>query len=316
MSSPRVLVSILNWNQPERTIRCIQSIKQLDYDALDMIVVDNASSDDSVEKIRQAHPDVTILRADENLGYPGGNELALKEALTRDNIELFWVLNNDTEVLPDTLSRLIDAYRQYGDALYGGVPVRESADGYVIHMRVWKNDKFRMLRNIPLHNYYDTLAEHFVEALSGSHMLVPLSVVRQYGFMDTSFFLYSEDTDYCFRLRRAGLKLVEVPGSLVIHRDGGSHKTGEVSDLKPIIQYYRARNRIVLFRRHFGRSGAVIEVLRQFLFSLAWIVFTWKFGRMGYRTGYYMLIGIYDAIRNRMGKTHAPEEVLCAEARH
>jgi GT2 family glycosyltransferase len=310
VSNPKVFVSILNWNQAERTISCIHSLQNLRYNNLKIVVVDNASVDDSVNKIRQACPDIHLIRSTENLGYPGGNELALKVALEDYSIDLFWLLNNDTVVLSDTLNCLVQAYQEHGSALYGGIPVRVSDNGYLLHMRVWENRTFRMLRAVPIDDYYDTLVPRFVEALSGSHLMVPLSIVRKHGFMDTSFFLYSEDTDYCFRLRQQGVNLIEVPQSMVIHTGGASHKkTIQVRDLKPIIHYYRVRNRIILYRRHLGFRKTLIEVLRQCFYSIAWLLII-RHGTMGYHMSYYAVLGIRDGIRKRMGKTFAPESVL------
>jgi hypothetical protein len=308
---PKVCVSVLNWNNYLQTIQCIQALRQSAYTNYEILIVDNASMDRSVERLQEQFPDAHIICASENLGYAGGNQLALEVALENGSFELFWILNNDALVRPDTLGELIEAYRKYGgNALYGGILVHEVNGEHYLHMRVWKNRRLRVLHNIPVKAYFKTMAPRPVEALSGSHLLMPLMVVRQYGFMDTSFFLYSEDTDYCFQLRKQGVFCIEVPSSMVNHYDGASHKLVDANRLTPIIRYYRARNRIVLFHRYFGFTGFVKEISLQVLYSFAWMFMTVKRGPVALRTAYYSLLGVRDGLFNRMGKTYAPEEAL------
>lgn len=311
MQSPRVCISVLNWNNHPTTTRCLQALQNSTYTNYEILLVDNASQDNSVEQLRRQFPHIRIIRSPENLGFAGGNELALQVALDNGRFECFWILNNDAMVLPNTLSELIAAYQQHGKAaLYGGIPVHEINGAYHVHMRVWENRKYRMLREVPIHDYFETLDPRPAEALSGSHLLIPLDVVRQYGFIDTSFFLYSEDADYCFRLREQGIACIKVPSSMVIHYGGTSHKAVDGNRLAPVIRYYRARNRIVLFRRHFGFTDYSKEVARQLFYSVAWLLKFFKLGPIALRCGYYSMLGVRDGIRNRMGKTYAPDDFM------
>jgi GT2 family glycosyltransferase len=123
MTNPKVCISILNWNGAEKTIACLETVRALDYDNYTVIVVDNASRDESVARIRAAFPDVEVLQAETNLGYAGGHRLALEHVMDR-GVDLFWVLNNDTTVRPDALSALVAAYQRWGDAIYGSVTLR------------------------------------------------------------------------------------------------------------------------------------------------------------------------------------------------
>src|SRR5688572_23710308 len=120
--SPRVLISVLNWNNAEITLRGLSALASLDYANCEIIVVDNASTDGSVQRIRAAHPDLSLIVSPENNGYAAGNELALKLALA-EGADLFWILNPDALVAPDTLTEMVSAYQRGGDALYGSVPL-------------------------------------------------------------------------------------------------------------------------------------------------------------------------------------------------
>ena len=102
-----VAVIIVNWNGWRDTTECIHSLKNLDYDNFRIIVVDNCSSDDSVQEISRQHPDVTLIQAPRNLGFAGGNNLGILHALEA-NPKYLWLLNNDTVVVPHALRALIE----------------------------------------------------------------------------------------------------------------------------------------------------------------------------------------------------------------
>lgn len=311
-AAPHVVISVLNWNGANKTIACLQSLTTLVYTNYRVIVVDNASTDESVARIRAAFPDVEILEADTNLGYAGGNELALNRALQDEQAALFWILNNDSAVLPDTLTAFVDAYRQHGAALYGGVTIQAAADQgeWRVNARVWENNRLRQVRNVPYQQLYPTTEPRSVEALGGSSLLIPLAVARQHGFIDPEYFLYSEDTDYCFRLRRAGVPNIEVPRAVTIHQGGGSHKSAQRDRLQPIIIYYRARNKIVLRYRHFGLLAGLKAVSVQSAYALGWLLlYPWR-GIVAPRCARFTLLGILDALRGRMGKVYPPEAYL------
>ncbi len=315
MSSPKVYISVLNWNGYEQTIRCLHSLEHLDYANYQVIVVDNDSHDKSIEQILAAFPGVQFVRSDSNLGYAGGNELALKEALKDKQSELFWILNNDTVVQPDTLSVLVEAYQQHGDALYGGVPLTESSEkgDWRIQMNIWEirhENQYQLhnLSNFPFTQYFPVTTPRIVAGLSGSTLMIPIPIVRKYGFIDTSFFLYSEEIDYCLRLRQSGIDSYIVPKSVIFHVNGGSRR--DKPELKPIIVYYQTRARLVLAQRHFGSLTYIITLLKQCFYVVGWLASGISKGKLAFKSAYFMMLGIRDGVLNRMGKTFAPENIL------
>lgn len=307
-TQPHVCISILNWNSYAHTIRCLQSLQQLDYGNYTLLVVDNNSRDDSVTQIRAAFPEVHIIQSDNNRGYAGGHELALQHALDDSEIEMFWILNNDTVVSPQALRALIEAYKQHGDALYGGVALE--GDQPQLKMNLFEYSNYRLflkyhnLDGIPYNSYFPTTEPREVNNLHGSTLLIPLSLVRRYGFMDTSFFMYAEEYDYCLRLAKHGIKSFLVPASTVIHAGGASGT--KKSALSGIMQYYRIRNRLIFYRRH-----------------VSWIYYTYKLvdtllvmlkrsinppANLPEKWFTYTALGIRDSLIGRMGKIYAPED--------
>ncbi|MBZ0294565.1 MAG: glycosyltransferase family 2 protein [Anaerolineae bacterium] len=313
MATPKVYISILNWNGYEKTIQCLHALETLDYPNYEIIVVDNASSDGSAERIQAAYPQLTLLCADTNLGYAGGNELALQLTLARDDGDLFWILNNDCFVHPESLSHLVEAYHEHGMALYGGVPLTgDSLNGpWHVQMRLWDltgaYPKSKKLDRVPYEAQFSPPQTFQAGSLSGSTLLIPLALVREYGYMDMNYFMYSEDADYCLRLLfEHQIPSYLVPKSVIFHAKGGSTK--ESDNLQAIITYYQVRNRIVLARRYLPASISRNLLLREILNGGAWALQTVTKGSVALNKSRYTFQGIADALSNRMGKTLAPEK--------
>jgi len=314
----QVCISVLNWNGAAMTIRCLESLMKLDYPRFEIVVVDNASRDDSVQQIQTAFPDIMLIRAPENLGFAGGHRLALEHA-QQANAELLWVLNNDTVVRPDTLNALVQAYRGLGEALYGSVAV-DASDKALIQITAWAVDpagKPKFLQEevtpwgMPYHDWFTGPQVLRVANVSGSSFLIPLVVVTKHGFMDETYFLYAEETDYCFRLLQRGVPSFIVPTSVVIHELRGTSK--RQPGLQALLQYYKVRNHLLLVRKYRGFRVYAIrawQMVRQKRFLRrrlkAWLTLR-RFSDL-YPDDYYWYLGIWHSLLNRTGKTFAPED--------
>ncbi len=313
-AEPLVVIAVLNWNGAPSTINCVRSLKQMDYRNTHIIVVDNASTDDSVRHICEELPDVTLILSETNNGYAAGNELVLPRAF-EENADLFWIINNDCLPSPNALSKLVDAYREHGDTMiYGSVPVYE-ADGLRVGLRVLGIDRngnpdFSSRRFVG--QRYDVCfsdpANVRVANVSGASMLVPIEVIRKHGFMDTSFFLYAEDTDYCLRLRKKGVEALLVPGSIVVHQPYGAHKNHP--GLKPVILYYQIRTRLELLRRHGSKATFFRAVLSHMGYGLLRPLISLVQNQPVVLSTVFVWRGLYDALRGKTGKTYAPEDYL------
>lgn len=306
---PRVVVSVLNWNTPALTLRCLRSLAVSDYPALRVIVVDNASSDDSVAQIRRAWPRLELIVADGNRGYAGGHELSLRRA-QQYAADALCPVNSDAEVEAGALTALVRAWQQHGDALYGALPLRTARDG---RCRVNFPDKyldpagrpqpFRRDRASVCDAHAPAQLPRRVGAVSGSCLLLPLRLVAQHGWLDPAWFLYCEEIDYAYRLRRAGVACLLVPQARCWHDGGGSAVTSaRVAD---VVAYYRTRNEIELARRYGGAGTAALVALKKALRVLCLLA---RRPRRAVCAGR----GLADALRGRFGKRLAPEQALRA----
>jgi GT2 family glycosyltransferase len=104
---PRVTCILLNWNGWGDTLDCLAALKESSYPHLDVMVVDNGSTDESVARIRAANPGLTLLETGLNLGFAAGNNVGVRHAL-KNGADYVWLLNNDTRPAPHALSALID----------------------------------------------------------------------------------------------------------------------------------------------------------------------------------------------------------------
>lgn len=137
-TKPLVYISVLNWYNYQQTINCLYQLEKLDYEPKTIIVVDNASPNDSVAHIRAAFPHLRIIQAKENLGYAAGHRHTVDAALA-EGAELVWLINTDITFGPNVLSELVLAYLEYGDAIYGSVILKEE-DPTVVGMNAYAVD--------------------------------------------------------------------------------------------------------------------------------------------------------------------------------
>jgi GT2 family glycosyltransferase len=245
VKSPRVAVIVLNWNGKDDTLACLESLRQLDYPNYEVVVVDNGSSDGSVKAVRATFVDVTVLEVGENLGFAEGNNVGLRHALTH-GADYVLLLNNDTEVSPDCISLLVGAVEATPQAGVAGPTIyyfdrREiiwSAGGAID----WRRGDSHMMGLDELDKgQYDAIRE--VDFVTGCALLIRRDVIEDVGMLDTRFFMYYEETEWCVRAARARYKILHVPQAHVWHKIVPAQQA-----MSPRIQYYMTRNRLLFLR--------------------------------------------------------------------
>jgi GT2 family glycosyltransferase len=260
--SPKILISVLNWNNSDDTIRCIHSLMLHKNAQSYIIVVDNASIDHSSEKIKNAFPDIHIIQSATNAGYAGGHLLSVNYGL-ENNFDLLWVLNNDLVIEVDTLKELLSSFLKNPNRLYGSISVFENENreleydgGYdmIDGQKEQTGHKFSLQ---PLALVRDKMKQREVASIHGSSFIVSFDIIRKHGFIDPDFFLYGEETDYCYRLRQKGIPSIIVPASIVVHK--GRASTNLSLKLSFIKAYYMNRNRFYFSLNHEGKSRKTIS---------------------------------------------------------
>lgn len=243
-SPPLVWIIVLNWNRPEDTERCVASLQESDYAAYRILVVDNGSTDDSVERIC-AIPGVDVLANGENLGFAAGNNRGIRRALDRD-AEYTLILNNDVSVAPDMLSRLVhfaEDNRQIG-AIGPLIYYADSPEKVWFAGMTFRDSLYVVRRGLRLREPLRPLEE--VDFISGCAMLVRREVWERVGFFDERFFMYYEDLDFALRVKQAGYSIACATEAEMWHTLSAS-TGGQDSPLK---QYYQVKSMVLFTRKH------------------------------------------------------------------
>jgi GT2 family glycosyltransferase len=248
-AGPLVVCVVLSWNRRDDTLACLASLEQSTHEPTRVVVVDNASTDGTVDAVAAAFPSVDIVRNAENLGFAGGNDVGLQWALDAGADHVL-VLNNDVEVEPTTVTRLLEAASSLPAVgavnpkiLFAEPPGRIWFAGARFDPRRGYNGRQRGYGRLDGPDYATTVE---TDRACGAAMLLPREALQAVGRFDEELFLYSEDTDWSLRAKAAGYRLYVVPEARVLHHVSAS-AGGESS---PTTLYYGMRNAIVVCERH------------------------------------------------------------------
>ena len=239
----KVYIILLNYNGWKDTVECVKSLAVIKGTDTHIVVVDNCSTDDSVERLKTELADeVTLLLADENNGFSAGNNIGIRYAL-KNQADYVLLLNNDTVTDQDFLTPLVEFASRTPDC------------GCISSRIYYYYDKNKIWFDGGAFHPYNCRAEHYrfdedgstvtgiheATFISGCCMLIPATVIRKIGLMDERYFLYVEDTEYSLRIQKVGYKLYWDADHHIYHKVSAS--TGNKSKLS---QYYEIRNRLLL----------------------------------------------------------------------
>ncbi len=244
--SLRVSLIVLTYNGIDLTMQCLDSLRHQDYPNCHILVVDNASQDNTVETIRAAYPEVELIATGKNLGYAAGNNVGMRAALKQGAGALF-LINNDTRLEPGCVSALVKtlaANPRIGIAgpmvLTWDEPGLISSAGGLIdwaHADAANEGAGQADRGqYPGRN---------VDFVNGCGLLVTAAAIERAGMLDPRFFMYWEEVDLCQRVKAAGFDVWFDRTAHMRHK-----ATLETADLGPTTLYYVTRNRLLFFGRH------------------------------------------------------------------
>ena len=235
MSTPTLSIVIVNYNTRQLLDDCLASIVAAEAPAggLEVIVVDNASSDGSQALVREKYPAVQLIASEVNRGFSAANNLGM--AVANGRTILF--LNSDTRLEPDALVKPL-AYLDQQPKV-GALTVRliyptgeRDPDNHRGFPTPWNaichfSGLSKLFPNDPRFNgyfqsYKNMQETHPVDVIAGSYMLMPMTLCRELGGWDETYFFYGEDIDFCYRIREAGYQIIYYPHVEVLHYKGAS----------------------------------------------------------------------------------------------
>ncbi len=268
---PFISVITLNYNQTAVTCEFLESARKLTYPHYEILVCDMASEKDPTSQILGGnYPNTRLLLSKENLGFAGGNNWGIRQATG----EYFFIVNNDTEVTPDLLEKLIEPFlhdKQIGVTSpkikfffqpsviqYAGFKPMNPFTGRTSTIGMLEVDKGQYNTSRP------TAGAH------GCAMLVSREVIDKVGMFPEKFFLYYEEWDWSARIRKAGYTIWYTGNAEIYHKESLS-----VGKNNPMKVYYHTRNRILYMRRN-------VNVFQMTVFTLFFGLFTLPKSLIGY----------------------------------
>ncbi len=253
MPQPLVAIQVLNYNGLELTARCLDSLLALEYSEKTITVIDNGSTDGSLEALKRRYPSIHFFENGRNLGFGAGHNVGIRSAL-KAGAAYVWLVNQDAWVDPQALVSLVEACE--ADARVGAVsPLVLSPDQSVwfAGARIrWIRMRVTHIRRTISRRPYPT------ESLSGCAPLLVRSALERAGMFDERYFLYYEDADLSCRFQRAGYRLMVDPQARIFHEERSNTDNPEKL-------YWLVRSGIQFFRTHTPSSVRLPQRLFLFL---------------------------------------------------
>lgn len=257
-----VSIIIVSWNTREILRNCLTSVAHQTRSSHEIIVVDNASTDGTQDMLAEAFPDVTLIANIENIGFAAANNQGLQIAKGAKLL----LLNPDTIILDRAIDRMTNWLDTRPDVGCVGCQVWEDeetiqhtcfAEPHPLNLAIGEFNLHRLSYWIsifgkPEYTGWDRKEYREVDVVSGMFMLVPSSVLEAVGLMDEAFFVYSEEADWCRRIRDAGWVCAFAPVAQILHLEGGSKSTVQIRS-RMYVQMQKSKT--IYVRKHYGRIG-------------------------------------------------------------
>ena len=250
----KLSVVIVSYNVRSYLEQCLQSVqKALEGIEGEVFVVDNHSSDDSVEVVRNSYPWVHLIANDENMGFARANNLAIRQS----EGEYVLLLNPDTVVESDTLRQVLQFMSDHPQAGGAGV-MMHNADGTLApeSRRAVPTPWVACLKMLGITRRY--YMSHLpwnkparIEVISGAFCFLRRKALDQVGLLDEDFFMYGEDIDLSYRLLKGGWENWYVPASIIHYKGRSTQK----SDFRYVHVFYQAM--LIFFRKHYSHLSLI-----------------------------------------------------------
>jgi GT2 family glycosyltransferase len=311
-TDPIVAIIVLNWNQCDLTIDCLASLRALDYPSsrLQIIVVDNGSVDGTAQTVRARFPEITVLENAENLGFAEGNNVGIRYAM-QGPAEFIMLLNNDTIVDKSAVRDLVAVIHEQPRVGIVGPKMLYHAFSDVIwcagnHID-WRTGETLRLQAEQVDEASDDPPQD-VDFITGCCILLRREVIEQIGPLDSDFFVYYEETDWCVRARARGWRIQYVPQARIWHKVSAT-----IGAASPATDYYMNRNVLRFLAKHLDGLSRIMATAYAVERNVATIIaYTAKPDggrRLPHRNA--RLLALRDAMLGRWGRMGSDVEAVC-----
>lgn len=327
--NPNVSIILLNWNGWKDTLECLKSLEDLNYPNYHLILVDNASKDDSLLRIRNYYnsengikevveicsnnletieidpnsyvnsnklENLILIKTNENYGFTGGNNIALKFAQHKLKPDYYLLLNNDTIVEPEFLKNMINSVYKFDNVGFAGPKIYYYKSGEVSNLLSFTGGTINLNTSEPRpagkdekdHGQYDK--DKIVDYVEGSCMLVSYELGEAVGFFNQDYFTYWEEIDWCIRSKKLGFNTIYTHDAKIWHKCYGS-------DVGTLSLYYMIRNRFLFMKLNENRFERFTSILYYFCYFFWKILFSLSIIRRDKAKLRSFLNGTWDGIK-------------------
>ncbi|MBI5289541.1 MAG: glycosyltransferase family 2 protein [Chloroflexi bacterium] len=303
--TPAVTIAVINYNSAAFICDLLDSLRAVTDPPYRLLVVDAASTDDSLAPIEAARPAATIVRCPDNVGFAGGANIAVRDVLDHGGEHILF-LNPDTTATPAFLRAMLDAADERTivapKILYRDDPrlISTHAGGFD-----WRLGLFRDTYHGRPDGPATSVRRDDLDTASFACALVPAQAFRDAGPLDERFFMYYEETDWIRRARAHGYRIRYEPAAVIYHRESGSSGGGWMTPFK---LYYATRNRLYLVRKNTTSPRDYAYFTAYF-----WVTRIGATARLATRRDWRLLRamwrGVRDYYQGRMGRTYQVNDV-------
>jgi GT2 family glycosyltransferase len=274
---PSVAVVILNWNGKSLLEKFLPSVVQSKYENLQIIVGDNASTDDSIQFIKSNYPQITILTNDKNYGFAGG----YNQILQRVDADYFVLLNSDVEVPENWIKPMIALMESDAQIAVAQPKIKyqvkkdqfeyAGAAGGFMDLYAYPFCRGRIFEDVEIDfNQYNTNTDIFWA--SGAAFFIKSKAWREVNGLDADLFAHMEEIDLCWRLKNLGYRVVACADAEVYHLGGGT-----LNAVNPFKTYLNFRNNLIIMQKNLPKDDAYALIFaRIWLDFAAWLQFLLK----------------------------------------
>ena len=282
MENSKVAVVVVTYNRSEVIQKTLDCLQAQTYLISDIIVVDNNSSDITIEGLlerKKMDTRISIVTSSENIGYGAGLALGMNWGLENTAVDYMWLMDDDVSNIPETLGYLVENSKKYHyDAL--------GLMGYKLGL----GTKTKV-------NPIDHSAD--VDFMPVDHALFSVETIKKVGVPSNDFFMMCEDYEYCLRIKKAGLKL-GVIGNHYVNRlaMGGGERFSRSTRWRG---YYHSRNHLLILKQYFSWFRLASYIIMQLKYLIAGLQAPDRFDRIKFR-----LLGVYHGLKSVKGKSLDP----------
>lgn len=300
--NPVLSIIFVNYNTSQYIIDCIKSINEYEYSCKDyeFIVVDNNSGDAGLSKLKKKYSFIKLIKAPKNGGFAYGNNIGISVA----NGDFLLLLNPDTYLEDNAIEKLIKRIKTDDELSFIGpklfYPDKKNQSYYLpkSYLTLWRLfcERLFLHRLFPnsflFNSYYRTYMDYekecYVEQISGAAFLFRRSVIEKIGVMDENYFMYFEESDYCFKAKKNCYKMLYYPESKIIHIGGlGNPQNWDKSTKRFSIsfRYY--------FKKNFGDIALIFAVILQALGAFIRMIILFLLRNEKYKYHFYYFKNIF-----------------------